>query len=376
MTAPIRKHQLDLFPAAPRPAAAALRAISTPEIDRLIAESAPVAIGVSGGKDSQAAALATFEHLDAAGHAGGRLLVHSDLGVVEWDASLPTCRVLADHLGTELLVLRRAAGDMMDRWEARWQSSRRRYAELSTVTLVPCWSTPAMRFCTSELKTQPITAALKRRFPGRTIVNVTGLRRQESAARARKPIASPAEGGRIWAWRPISDWSTDEVFAFIAHRGLRAHPAYAEYGMSRVSCRFCIMSNAADLAAAAAVAEAHGIYRRMVALEIASTFAFQGARWLGDVAPHLLPPEMRAQLQDAKARAARRRELEARILPGMLYVKGWPTRMLTDGEADILAEVRTAIADLIGIEAGCLDRESIHNRYAELIAASAARGAA
>ncbi|MBU7589977.1 MAG: hypothetical protein KAF42_12265 [Sphingopyxis terrae] len=41
----------------------------TPIIAELLRQHAPVAVGVSGGKDSQAAAIATFEHLDRIGHA-------------------------------------------------------------------------------------------------------------------------------------------------------------------------------------------------------------------------------------------------------------------------------------------------------------------
>lgn len=79
-----------------------------PTIAELIAGGAPVAIGVSGGKDSQAAALATFEHLDRVGHTGPRILIHSGLGIVEWNASLPVCERLADHPGCELVgVVRR-----------------------------------------------------------------------------------------------------------------------------------------------------------------------------------------------------------------------------------------------------------------------------
>lgn len=158
--------------------------ISTdPTIDALLSANAPVAVGVSGGKDSQAAALATFDHLDRIGHRGQRLLIHSDLGSVEWNESLPVCQRLADHLATELMIVRRGAGDLMDRWEARWQSSVRRYENLETVTLVLPWSTPAMRFCTSELKTHIITRELRRRFDGAPYINVTGVRREESAAR-------------------------------------------------------------------------------------------------------------------------------------------------------------------------------------------------
>ncbi len=42
-----------------------------------------MAVGVSGGKDSQAAAMATFAHLDDIGHVGPRILIHADLGFVE-----------------------------------------------------------------------------------------------------------------------------------------------------------------------------------------------------------------------------------------------------------------------------------------------------
>lgn len=161
-----------------------------PQVQALLARAeTAVAIGVSGGKDSQAAALATVAHLDSIGHAGACVLIHRFLGLVEWEESLPVCEDLARHLGLELLVVRRRAGGLMERWEARWASSVRRYAALETVTLVLPWSTPSMRFCTSELKTQVIGPALRRRFPGRPIVNVTGVRREESAARAKLPVA-------------------------------------------------------------------------------------------------------------------------------------------------------------------------------------------
>ncbi|TJV51114.1 MAG: hypothetical protein E5Y01_16125 [Mesorhizobium sp.] len=350
-----------------------MRAIaSTPEVDDLLSAGAPVAIGVSGGKDSQAAALATFRYLDAIEHAGPRLLIHADLGTVEWKNSHPVCEDLANYLGAGLIVVRRKAGGLMERWESRWESSRERYETLSTVTLVPCWSTPAMRFCTSELKTHVITAELKRRFPGQTVINVTGVRREESAARAKAEAADASADGRFWNWRPLVDWSVADVFAEIDSSGLDPHPAYRVFGMSRVSCRFCIMSNLADLTAAAAQPEAQDLYCRMVRLEARSTFAFQGSRWLGDVAPGLLDDAERNAVAAAKASAQLRVAAEKRITKPMLYVKGWPLRMLTDDEADILAGVRREVSDLLGLRPAFLDRSSIHARYAELLAAKPA----
>lgn len=339
------------------------------DLDALLAANSPVAFGVSGGKDSQAAVLAGFAHLDSIGHAGPRVLIHADLGSVEWDDSLPTCEALARHVGVELLVVSRKAGGLMERWESRWQSSKTRYQELSTVTLVPCWSTPAMRFCTSEQKTHVIEAELKRRFKGLQIVNVTGVRRAESAARSKSTITGWDKDRRVLSWRPIVDWSTDQVFEAIDASGLHPHPAYRVFGMGRVSCKFCIMSSLPDMVAAAAQPESHDLYRQMVGLEADSTFAFQGARWLSDLAPHLMSSELSARVASAKRNAARRLEAEERITKPMLYVKGWPTRMLTDDEADILASVRTEVAEIFGWTATFADRASIHRRYAELMAA-------
>jgi 3'-phosphoadenosine 5'-phosphosulfate sulfotransferase (PAPS reductase)/FAD synthetase len=334
---------------------------------------APVAIGVSGGKDSQAAVIATMGHLDAMRHTGPIILIHADLGIVEWDDSLSVCRDLARRFGVDLVVVSRKAGGLMERWEARWQSSVDRYCNLLTVTLVPCWSTPAMRFCTSELKTHVITAELRRRFPGRIVVNVTGVRRAESASRARKPISDCKPG--LVNWRPVLDWSEAEVFAAIDASGMQPHPAYRCFGMSRVSCRFCIMSNGGDLTAAAAQPEAHSLYRRMVALEATSGFAFQGARWLGDVAPHILGADLVAALEQGKVRATKRREIEARVPDDLLYVKGWPVRVPDQAEADLLASVRSQVSDLYGFEASHLTPETVIGRYVELMALKDARDA-
>ncbi|MDA5627821.1 MULTISPECIES: phosphoadenosine phosphosulfate reductase family protein [Agrobacterium] len=353
-----------------------LKVAVTGDVEELIAGDSPVAIGVSGGKDSQAAALATFQYLESAGHSGPRILIHADLGSVEWNDSFRICQELADYLQCDLVMVRRKAGGLMERWESRWLSSKTRYEMLSTVTLVPCWSTPAMRFCTSEQKTHVIMAELKRRFKGQKILNVTGVRREESATRARMSVADSDAAGQVWTWRPIIDLTVGQVFAMIDASGLHPHPAYRIFGMGRVSCRFCIMSSMPDMLAASAQPESHDLFRQMVQLEIDSSFAFQGARWLGDVAPQLLSPEMAKGLAFAKNRAALRKDIEARITKPMLYVKGWPTRMLTNDEADILANVRNEVTQLYGFQSRHLTIDGIHERYAALLEEKAAKEAA
>ncbi|MFJ1470193.1 adenine nucleotide alpha hydrolase family protein [Massilia orientalis] len=350
----------------------------TPEIASLLARDCVVAIGVSGGKDSDACAIAVNKHLKEIGHTGPRLLVHSDLGRIEWTESLSQCERLAAHLGWELLVVRRQAGDMMDRWQGRWKNNVARYADLSCVKLILPWSTPSMRFCTSELKAAVISSALKKRFPGQHIVNVAGIRREESDNRAKAPVSKPdprldRKGLEGYTWNAAIEFSIDQVLGTIASSGLALHEGYAKYGMSRISCAYCIMSSEADLIASAGCVDNHEVYIELVELEAESTFAFQGSRWLADVAPHLLPQQLRAAIVDAKEKAVLRQRAEARIPKDLLYTKGWPTKMVTASEAHLIAGVRNEIADLLNLKIRCTTADEVALRYSELINAKAAK---
>ncbi|MDU4254508.1 phosphoadenosine phosphosulfate reductase family protein [Pseudomonas sp.] len=344
----------------------------TPIVAELLDRNAVVAVGVSGGKDSDACAIATDEYLDRIGHTGPRLLIHADLGSVEWRQSLPKCEQLAARLGWELVTVARKAGGMMARWETRWQNNVTRYNELSCVKLILPWSTPGMRFCTSELKAAVIASYLKKRFKGQPIINVTGIRREESASRKKADIAKAdprLAQGKIEGitWNPVIEWKIDEVKAAIASRGLVLHEAYTRYQMSRVSCVFCIMSSAADLIASTTCPDNHDIYRTMVELEATSTFAFQSKNWLGDVAPQLLGGELADRLELAKKAAAVREMAEARIPVGLEYQQGWPTRRPSLDEARIIADVRQSVAGAVGLSAGYLDPYSIMDRYDQLM---------
>ncbi|MDG1581067.1 phosphoadenosine phosphosulfate reductase family protein [Pseudomonas sp. GOM6] len=344
----------------------------TPEVTALLDSNCVVAIGVSGGKDSDACAIAVSRHLDAIGHTGPKVLIHACLGVVEWRESLDGCRRLAAHLGWELLVVSRKAGGLMERWESRWESNVQRFEDLACVKLILPWSTPALRFCTSELKGDLISAELKKRFPGQAILNVTGVRRQESTARSKMAVSGPVKklqrkNAAGVFWNAIIDWPVEDVVYAIVHAGLPLHEAYTRYGMSRVSCTFCIMSAIADLQNSTTCPDNQSIYIRMCRLELKSGFAFQGNRWLCDVAPHLLPDELRAQIPAAKAKAAKRVEIEATIPAHMLFSKGWPEAVPSWSEAVQLAEVRSSISELMGFQAQYTTPQSIIDRYTYLI---------
>lgn len=351
---------------------AQLQVAMTPEVEQLLLKDAVAAIGVSGGKDSLAVALAVGRHLDAIGHRGPRLLVHADLGRVEWADSLPACQRLAQGMGWELMVVRRTAGDLLARWQGRWAANARRYAELECVKLILPWSTPALRFCTSELKAAVITRSLRRRFPTQDIVNVTGIRREESQSRARMPVskALPALARRKAAgvtWNAIIEWPLGAVLQEIANGGQRLHDAYTVYGTSRVSCVFCIMSSAADLDAAARCADNVELYREMVELEALSGFGFQGSRWLADVAPHLLDSELVSRVERAKQGAALRVQLEQQLPKHLHYVKGWPLAMPTWDEAELIANVRVGVAEAVGLQVNYTTPASVLARYGELM---------
>jgi 3'-phosphoadenosine 5'-phosphosulfate sulfotransferase (PAPS reductase)/FAD synthetase len=233
-----------------------------------------------------------------------------------------------------------------------------------------------MRFCTSELKTAIICRELVQRFPGQTILSVSGIRRDESAKRKKAPIAkaqpklsSATHGTCGYDWHPILEWTKADVFAAHERHGFALHEAYRVYGSSRVSCAFCILGSQADLRASATCTENADIYREMVDLEITSTFSFQDSQWLGDVAPHLLSAQAHAGLVHAKAMAAVREAAEARIPAHLLYTKGWPTVMPTAEEAALLCAVRRTVAEAVELEIDYIEPNTLRERYAELMAA-------
>jgi 3'-phosphoadenosine 5'-phosphosulfate sulfotransferase (PAPS reductase)/FAD synthetase len=343
-----------------------------PMIDTALAGHAPVYVGVSGGKDSQALAYRVQEHLDAIGHSGVRALIHADLGRIEWRDSSPVCERLAERLGWELVTVRRPAGDMVDRWLSRWAANVERYRMLACVKLIMPWSSATQRFCTSEMKSQVLARAMRARHPTGPVISAVGLRWQESAARARKPVAkhdtvlTRARG--VWlSWHAIIHWPRQDVLDYIGRRGGVLHEAYRIYGSSRVSCAFCVLAARADLQAASRCGDNAAVYRELVRLEVRSTFSFQAGNWLGDVAPDLLDPVLRAQLAEAKERAMQRQAAELEIPAHLLYEAGWPTCLPTPAEARLLASVRRRVAEAVGIAADCLDSEAVSARYAALM---------
>lgn len=353
---------------------------TTADIDELLSRAAPVAIGVSGGKDSSATASVIRQYLDQIGHTGPRLLIHAQLGRAEWQQSGAICQQLADALGMELMVVARERGDMVDRWIQRYTDNTGRYANLKLVKALLPWSTAGMRFCTGEMKTAIICRALIQRFSGCSILNATGIRRQESANRLRKPVSSvnnALSGKRLatsgYNWNPIIEWREQDVWALHHQLGLPIHEAYSQYGMSRVSCAFCVLASIPDLTNAARCRQNQALFSELVDLEIRSTFSFTDSRWLADICPALLTASQEEGIGQAKRKATERRRAEREIPPRLLFEEGWPTHLPTYSEASVLASVRQTVSSLLGIPIQYSQPETIIERFLELMAEQAGR---
>jgi 3'-phosphoadenosine 5'-phosphosulfate sulfotransferase (PAPS reductase)/FAD synthetase len=360
-----RIQQLSFFPSSLDDAVA-----TTPDLQEALRSDPVVAINTSGGKDSAALAYRVMRYLDEIGHRGERLLVHADLGEVEWEASLPTCQRTAERLGIELLVVKKPGG-LMARWNSRWEAIVQRYSAMERAKVTMPWSSAAFRYCTGELKQIPIASALAKRFPGRVMISALGLRAQESAARAAKPIAAidpkfSVAGRTYWTWNPILRWDLQTVWDEIERAGDVPHHAYTEFGSTRVSCSFCVLASLNDLKAAARCESNAAAYRAMVDLEIRSTFSFQAGRWLADIAPSLLTEAERSAAREAKEQAAVRAAAEARYPADLLLSAGRCERMPTSAEARDIAAIRRVVGQALAVDLDHLGEEAVMRRYAEL----------
>jgi len=132
------------------------------------------------------------------------------------------------------------------------------------------------------------------------------------------------------------------------------------------------MSSIPDLAAAVRCEDNRDLYVSMVELEAESTFAFQGNRWLADVAPEWLPDDLRERIVIAKQNALKRQALEATIPEHLLYTDGWPTALPTAAEARLIADVRESVSALLKLNSRYLTAGEVMERYRTLLHNSAA----
>jgi 3'-phosphoadenosine 5'-phosphosulfate sulfotransferase (PAPS reductase)/FAD synthetase len=183
----------------------------------------PVIASISGGKDSGAMALALME-ADIPFRA-----VFLDSGW-EWSGTYEYLRG----------PLTKAIGPIVE------ISGPLKMAELCAKKGM--FPSRVRRFCTQDLKVLPMAKFL--RGLGEDVVNAVGVRHEESPKRAKMPEWEYQEGFDAEVWRPIIDWTQQDVVNIHARHGLRPNPLYIA-GLSRVGCWPCIMATKADLRAIA-----------------------------------------------------------------------------------------------------------------------------
>lgn len=100
------------------------------------------------------------------------------------------------------------------------------------------------RFCTVELKVKPIAAYLASLDD--EIVNVVGIRRDESEKRKSAAEWEYSKTLDCDVWRPLVAWTVADVIAIHRRHGLAPNPLYA-MGASRVGCWPCIHARKAEI---------------------------------------------------------------------------------------------------------------------------------
>lgn len=103
------------------------------------------------------------------------------------------------------------------------------------------------RFCTEELKVFPMQRYIAARVDaGEDVINAVGIRRAESKARSKMAEWEWSAGFDCEVWRPLIDWTTDDVIAIHQRHGLAPNPLYLK-GARRVGCWPCIMASKGEI---------------------------------------------------------------------------------------------------------------------------------
>jgi 3'-phosphoadenosine 5'-phosphosulfate sulfotransferase (PAPS reductase)/FAD synthetase len=243
--------------------------IEPPALD--LAEWDIIALNTSGGKDSEVMLDVMIPLIDELGLRDRTVVVHADLGRIEWEGTKELAAEQAAIYGFELDVVTR---------DAHLPPEERRDILRQIEYERKMFPDMANRYCTSDHKTsQVVVQAVSprvnmiqcgspkcratrhvshRRLPTprleRTavqVLNCLGIRGAEGPARRmsnpfsfRHLISSSRR--EIYNFNPLHLWSVEEIWERIRERDLPYHPAY-DHGMSRLSCAFCVFASKKDL---------------------------------------------------------------------------------------------------------------------------------
>lgn len=205
-----------------------------------------ILINSSAGKDSQAMLDYIVECAKDCGVPMSKLVVvHSDLGRVEWSGTPALAYEQAKHYGLRFEIVKRKGrvyrgntlGDLLDHVQIRGM-----------------WPSPTNRWCTSDHKrgqvsrliTQLGREAQENGVEHPRILNCMGMRAEESPGRAKLvdfeyDHRASCKTRTVDRWLPIHHWTVQQVWNRIKASGVPHHYAY-DLGMPRLSCCFCIFA--------------------------------------------------------------------------------------------------------------------------------------
>jgi len=224
----------------------------------------------SGGKDS----LACILYLLELGIEPARIeLWHQRIdgasgeeAFMDWAGTDRYVQLVGDHLGLPVLYQYREGGFKRELFrenekpapvtferEGRTTTVASVAAERNTRRKFPAPTADlSRRWCSASLKIDVAAKAIRndlqltgtRQAPVHLLV-VSGERREESPARARYREVEVHRTNSLarvaHQWRPIIDWSEEEVWEIIRRHSILPHPAYL-LGWNRTSCFGCIFS--------------------------------------------------------------------------------------------------------------------------------------
>lgn len=256
-----------------------------------------IVVNSSGGKDSQCMLDVVCQRAEQEGCLSRVVVVHADLGRVEWAGTREIAKAQADTYGVPFVAVWRKQGDLLTQIEGRGkfpgpstrfctahhkqnqvgriltaitqeslkdeQAERKTAGDLLTqIEERGKFPDAARRYCTSDHKRAQVhrlftvltaeanknAEAGGKKLPPVKILNCLGMRAQESPRRSKMlPLEkdAPASNGKrtVTRWLPLHAWTEAQVWERLRACRSKEHIHYAyALGMPRVSCCFCIFA--------------------------------------------------------------------------------------------------------------------------------------